>query len=82
MPQIAKGTEIYLGQGKMMVTRTSIFSGKERTIELPLYPEQIYAWKAGRPIQEAMPQLTDDQREFLMTGATPKEWESLKEEES
>ena len=82
MPQAAKGKEIYLGAGKMMVTRTSIFSGKERTMEFPLYPEQIYAWKSGRLIQEVMPGLTDDQREFLLTGATPEEWEALKEEES
>lgn len=81
MPQIAKGREMYLGEGKMMVTRTSAFSGKERTMELPIYPEQLYAWRAGQLIQDVMPQLTTDQREFLMTGATPEEWRELKAED-
>jgi hypothetical protein len=31
-------------------------------------------WRAGTLIQDAFPMLTVDQREFLMTGATPEEW--------
>ncbi len=78
MAQIAKGSEEYLGNGKMKVTRVSIFSNEERTRILMIYPEQFYAWKmGGRLIQEAMPHLTAAEREFLMTGASDEEWEKL-----
>jgi len=35
------------------------------------------AWQAGEYIQTAMPQLSDDEREFLLSGATPSEWNQL-----
>lgn len=31
-------------------------------------------WRAGGKIQDCMPMLSDEQREFLMTGLTPAEW--------
>ncbi len=34
------------------------------------------AWQAGEYIQVAMPQLSPDEREFLLTGATPEEWDA------
>ena len=35
----------------------------------------------GMNIQDAFPMLSDDQREFLMTGLTPEEWDDLFGEE-
>lgn len=59
----------------MKITRKSLFSGKEHTLDLPITPQQLDDWRSRRKlIQEAMPDLTPDQREFLMTGATPEEW--------
>lgn len=58
----------------MKITRTSMFSGVTRTLDLPITEEQIEAWNAGTLIQEAMPQLSDEDREFIMTGVTPEEW--------
>jgi hypothetical protein len=59
----------------MLITRKSLFSGKERTLDLPITPQQLEDWTSRRKlIQEAMPDLTPDQREFLMTGTTPEEW--------
>ena len=52
-----------------------MFSGVERTIDLPITEEQLAAWKGGTLIQEAMPQLSADQREFVMTGVTSEEWD-------
>jgi type IV secretory pathway ATPase VirB11/archaellum biosynthesis ATPase len=60
----------------MIITRTSMFSGKEHSIEIPVTEAQIEAWQNGVLIQKAMPNLTADQREFLMTGVTPEEWEA------
>lgn len=34
------------------------------------------AWQAGQNIAAAMPQLTLEEREFLISGATPEEWEA------
>ena len=59
----------------MKITRTSMFSGVERTIDLPITEEQLAAWKGGTLIQEAMPQLSADEREFVMTGVTSEEWD-------
>jgi hypothetical protein len=60
---------------KMKVTRTSMFSGITRTIDLPVTEEQIARWERGELIQTAMPNLSPDQREFIMTGVTKEEWE-------
>jgi len=51
-----------------------MISGVERTLDLPVTQEQIDAWEAGTLIQEAMPQLCADQREFILTGITAMEW--------
>lgn len=38
--------------------------------------EDLERWKVNdRPIQDALPGLTNDEREFLITGLTPQEWE-------
>jgi len=58
----------------MKITRTSMFSGVERTIDLPITEQQIAAWISGTLIQKAMPQLSADEREFVMTGVTDQEW--------
>ncbi|MFA5750634.1 MAG: hypothetical protein WC895_05495 [Candidatus Shapirobacteria bacterium] len=34
-------------------------------------------WKEGELIQKALPDLDGDQREFLISGYTPAEWERL-----
>lgn len=57
----------------MIIKRTSILTGKENAMELPVTSEQIYAWKNGQLIQNAMPHLTVVQREFLISGMMPEE---------
>ena len=57
----------------MKVIRTSPFSGKANTIEVDITMQQYHAWRTGTPIQRAMPHLTPDEREFIMTGITPEE---------
>ena len=60
----------------MKITRTSIFTGIERTLDLPITESQIAEWKAGGLIQDVMPNLTASQREFVMTGVTDEEWDN------
>lgn len=58
----------------MLITKVSILTGIEHTKEIPVTAEQIAAWEGGMVIQNAMPHLSDDDREFIMTGITVEEW--------
>ena len=53
-----------------------MFSGVTRTLDLPVTQEQVTSWESGTLIQKAMPQLSKDQREFVMTGITAQEWDN------
>ena len=62
----------------MLIKRKSVLSGKETEMDLPITQEQLISWMQGQKlIQDVMPDLSADEREFLMTGITPEEWESL-----
>ena len=60
----------------MKITKTSPFSGNINVMEIDVTQEQIALWESGTLIQNAMPHLTPDEREFIMTGITPNEWDS------
>lgn len=60
----------------MKVTRTSPFSGKTMTLDLDITAEQARAYGSGLSVQEAFPQLNADEREFILTGIMPGEWET------
>lgn len=59
----------------MQITKTSIISGITRTVEVPITQEQLALWKAGAYIQDAMPDLAPELREFLITGIVAEEWD-------
>ena len=61
----------------MRMAITSRFTGKVNVMDLAVTDEQIRDWQNGTLIQRAMPNLTAAEREFLMTGATPEEWEEM-----
>ena len=65
----------------MLITKTSILSGKTRTKQINVNQSQIDKWVAGMLIQDAMPNISVDEREFIMTGSTPEEWDSTFNEE-
>jgi hypothetical protein len=58
----------------MKITRTSRLTGKTSVMDLKVTQIQLDAWLDGMLIQAAMPQLSAEEREFLMTGITPAEW--------
>lgn len=58
----------------MLITRTSILSRKTATRDVPCTPEQYAKWEAGMHIQDAMPNVPAEEREFLISGITPEEW--------
>jgi len=59
----------------MIVRRPNMFTGKVRELELNVTQEQIDRWQNGELIQNAMPQLSRDECEFLISGLLPDEWE-------
>tara|TARA_R110002074_G_scaffold308407_1_gene479215 strand:+ start:396 stop:617 length:222 start_codon:yes stop_codon:yes gene_type:complete len=67
------------------LTRTSIITQRDNTMILPIEGERVTAWlKARRAdpqtaplIQDAFPDLNDEQREFVLTGVTPNEWQEM-----
>lgn len=60
----------------MLIVRTSILTGITRTLELDINEGQYRMWdEEGILIQNAMPNLTSWEREFIMTGVTEEEWE-------
>lgn len=65
----------------MFITRTSTISGVERTLDINVTDEQLANWKNGAFIQDAMPHLSAEDKEFLKTGITPEEWDTAFKEE-
>lgn len=61
----------------MIISKKSPLSGKTTEMELPVTTEQLQRWENGELIQNAMPELTPNQREFLITGIVGDEWDSL-----
>lgn len=57
----------------MLITKISAFTGKEPTQEIDVTEAQLEAWKSGALIQDVMPHLSPDDREFLLTGVTAQE---------
>ena len=58
----------------MLITKKSMFSGEWNTMDIPVTQSQIDDWNQGALIQDAMPNVSADDREFLKTGVTPEEW--------
>lgn len=71
----------------LQITRKSDVTGREHTLELPVTEEQLRNWlgtkdQPGQLIQNVMPHLSKDQREFLISGCTPEEWAKIENEEA
>jgi hypothetical protein len=61
----------------MKLTRISPLSGKKNTLDIDVTREQITDWEKGAMIQDAMPNLTPDERDFINIGVTGEEWTEL-----
>lgn len=64
----------------MLITKTSIISGITRTLNVSVTDKELDAWQSGILIQDAMPGLSDAEREFVMTGITQDEWQQFCQE--
>jgi hypothetical protein len=62
----------------MLVTRVSVISRKENSMELDITQDQLNRYEFGLGlIQNIFPNLSGEEREFIKTGITPQEWEEL-----
>ena len=60
----------------LIIERESPFSGNVNRMAIQVTEAQIAAWQGGELIQNAMPNVSADEREFIKTGITPEEWEN------
>lgn len=68
----------------MKIHRVSAATGKHHVMDMPTVTEERLAecWRfnyhgAGKHIQEVFPELSADEREFLLSGITAEEWEEM-----
>lgn len=74
-------TETHEGNSHLYVyTGPCVVTGKLVTVEVPA--DGLFAYRQGAFIQDAFPDLSKDEREFLMSGISKEGWDkTFKEEE-
>jgi hypothetical protein len=63
-----------------VIARRSPMTGELNQMDLPVTSKQYQDWRGGMLIQNAMPNLTPEQREFIQTGLTPVDWKGMVED--
>lgn len=59
----------------MLLTKQSELTGIFHTLEIPITEDQLNKYyESNNLIQSEFPQLTEDEREFILTGITHEEW--------
>lgn len=58
----------------LKVTKESPLTGKKNTMEMYVDCKDLDKWRNGECIQNALPYLSREEREFLISGVTPEEW--------
>ena len=62
----------------MQITRVSMFTGVEKTLEIDVTKEQLVDYyENGTLLQVAFPSLSPSDREFIKTGVTDAEWNEI-----
>tara|TARA_R110000764_G_C10792491_1_gene357789 strand:+ start:183 stop:425 length:243 start_codon:yes stop_codon:yes gene_type:complete len=61
----------------MLITKKSLVTGNNATKNIDVTQTQLNAWENGALIQDAMPQVSLSDREFIKTGITNDEWNNL-----
>ena len=66
----------------MLVTRSCPVTGRINAMHIDVSAYAYCKWERGDAyIQEAMPELSDDEREFILSGLTSEAWDALFQEE-
>lgn len=66
----------HIAQDLVLVTKVSLLSGKTNSMTLPIRQGEVEYWQqSGAMVQDVFPHLTAGEREFLISGITPDEWD-------
>jgi hypothetical protein len=58
----------------MKITKQSLISGEIHTMEINCTQTELNNYNSGMLLQTAFKNATPDEREFILTGITPDEW--------
>jgi hypothetical protein len=61
----------------MVIEKTSILTGRKNAMEIDISENRYHLWERSQGkilVQETFPDLSIDEREFLISGITPEEW--------
>lgn len=61
----------------MIISRKSPFTGNTYQWDIDISQKQLNNYNSGMYLHIVAPQLTLDEREFIITGITPTEWKEL-----
>ena len=61
----------------MKLSAKSPVTGKYNVREIAITVEQLSRWRAGEKLQNVAPELSPEDREFIISGCTPEDWETL-----
>lgn len=70
-----RATEVNQADGTVRILVVSELSGTESTLTVPA--DGLVHWLDNNLIQVALPDLTHDERELLLTGYTAEDWEQM-----
>ncbi|QOC56180.1 hypothetical protein SEA_MADI_35 [Gordonia phage Madi] len=79
--KIGQEAQRQLDPNQVQFTKESALTGVRHTRVIPVAPKALEEWLVGQAngsalhIQVAFPELSADDREFILTGVTPEEWE-------
>ena len=72
----------HVDDGFVRVHKQSIITGNHNSMVLPTRQGELEYWEESMTlVQDAFPHFTPEQREFLISGSTPEEWNELFSEE-
>ena len=52
-------------------------TGRLQNMDLDITQKHLDRWLGGEHIQDVMPHLSDEEREFLISGMTPADWDIM-----
>lgn len=61
----------------MLIRRVNMLTGKVNEMDLDVTSEQIARWQSGEFVQNAMPNLSAGEREFLISGLSIEEQKEI-----
>ena len=68
-------TTLTVGSETTAFSKTCSVTGEQYSVSAS--NEDVSSWRSGTLIQNAMPYLDADEREFLISGTTPAEWVAM-----